>query len=141
MVQVSIRSWRLGIQIIYSVLFVVDWFSLRLWMEKSFEICSNLFWHTNIWSYYKRQICKICWHALSHWWHHGTSHWILHHQWCGDSLLHWNIYLEYCTEEKESQMKINKVNFSFTKCYNWISNELHRIHSVALLVYIFYWLH
>ena len=68
------------------VLLIID-NSFRIWMEKSAKICKDLLWHPNIWQSEKGQSSKIYWHVVSNWRHHGTSHWILHHQRSGDSLL------------------------------------------------------
>ena len=60
----------------------------RIWMEKQVEICKDLLWHTNIWQNHQGQSCKVCRYAVSNWWHHGTTHWFLHHQWSGNSILY-----------------------------------------------------
>ena len=58
----------------------------RLRVEKPIEICEDLLWHPNIWQNNQGQSSKVCGHVVSNWWHHGTSHWILHHQWSGDHI-------------------------------------------------------
>ena len=59
----------------------------RFWMEEQTEIYEDLLWHPNIWQNREGQSSKVCGHVVSNWRHHGTSHWILHHQCSGDSLL------------------------------------------------------
>ena len=68
--------------------------TFRLWMGKQAEICEDLFRHPNIWQNHQGQSSKVCGHVVSYWRHHGTSHWILHHQWSGDSLLCVDDYFE-----------------------------------------------
>ena len=69
------------------------WSNFRIWMEKQTSICEDLLWHSNIWQNHQGQSSKVCGHVVSYWRHHGTSHWVLHHQWSGDYLLH---YQKYC---------------------------------------------
>ena len=57
-------------------------------MEKQFEVCENLLWHTNFRQNHQGQSSKVCGHVVSNRMHHGTSHRIFHHQQSGDLVLY-----------------------------------------------------
>ena len=56
-------------------------------MEKRSEVCEDIFRHPNNKQDHQGQSSKVCGHVVSDWRHHGTAHWVLHHQRSGDSLL------------------------------------------------------
>ena len=45
--------------------------------------CPNLLWHGNVWRDRTRHEDQVWRTTQSYWWHNGTSHWILDHQWNG----------------------------------------------------------
>ena len=89
------QAWLLILPLKHFAFFYV----FRFWMEKQAESCENLFWHPNIWQNHQGQSSKVCGYVISNWWHHGTSHWILYHQWSGNYLLCSQNLLEYNSEE------------------------------------------
>ena len=87
----------------------------RLWMEEQIEICKDLLWHSNIWHNHEGQSSKVCGHVVSNWRNHGTPHWVLHHQWSGDSLFYRENNNE-CFCKNESQCLKLIVNVSERLC-------------------------
>ena len=63
------------------------WWICRSWIEIGVGICKNLFWRDLIWQNHQRQIRLSNGQTVCHWRHHGSPHWLLHHQWSGDCLL------------------------------------------------------
>ena len=52
-----------------------------------FTICEDFFWHPNIWQNQEGQKCQDGGYPLRHWRHHGPTHRLLNHKWCGNYFL------------------------------------------------------
>ena len=91
------KLWMVRMYIDVSlVCFINDIISSRYTAQHHIKVRQDLFWHPNIWQNHQGPGSKVCWPVVGFWRNHGTPHWVLHHQWSGDSLLCYQIACIFC---------------------------------------------